>query len=154
MTITDTRKTHESHCHRLEPVNARKAPYALWPDSLPIRNSFITSGSPKISAQTIYKMMNAPPPFSPTIYGNFQMLPSPTALPAAANRTPIFDEKDLTISYSPFSTLYSNSKILMNPVSLKTLLMSSFTLRMTTLLPVDLALFKMLSRMRRPLEAI
>ena len=30
-------------------------------------------------------MTNAPPPFSPVIYGNFQMFPSPTAEPAAAN---------------------------------------------------------------------
>ena len=44
-------------------------------------------------------MMNAPPPFSPTTYGNFQILPSPTALPAAAKRTPIFDEKDFSIYF-------------------------------------------------------
>jgi hypothetical protein len=39
--------------------------------------------------------MKAPPPFSPTTYGNFHILPKPTALPAAANITPIFDEKEL-----------------------------------------------------------
>jgi hypothetical protein len=50
-----------------------------------------------MSEQAIYKMMNAPPPFSPTTYGNFQILPNPTALPAAANKTPIFDEKDFSI---------------------------------------------------------
>lgn len=42
----------------------------------------------------------------------------------------------------------------MNPVSLNTFLMSSFTPRMITLLPVDLAPFRMLSKIRRPLEAI
>jgi hypothetical protein len=29
-------------------------------------------------------MTNAPPPFSPVMYGNFQMLPNPTAEPVAA----------------------------------------------------------------------
>ena len=31
-----------------------------------------------------YRMMNAAPPCSPTMYGNRQMFPRPTALPAIA----------------------------------------------------------------------
>lgn len=59
----------------------------------------MTRGRPKISELRIYNMMNAPPPFSPTTYGNFHILPSPTALPAAASRTPIFEEKDFAILF-------------------------------------------------------
>ena len=47
----------------------------------------MTRGRPKISELRIYNMMNAPPPFSPT------------ALPAAASRTPIFEEKDFAILF-------------------------------------------------------
>ena len=49
---------------------------------------------------------------------------------------------------------YSNSKRLINPVNLKTFLMSSFRLRITTLLPPALAPFRIPIRMRRPLEAM
>ena len=37
-------------------------------------------------------MTNAPPPFSPVIYGNFHMFPSPTAEPAAANIKAVLDD--------------------------------------------------------------
>ena len=37
-------------------------------------------------------MTNAPPPFSAVIQGNFQILPSPTAEPVAANMNRIFDD--------------------------------------------------------------
>ena len=38
--------------------------------------------------------MKAAPPFAPTSVGKRHTLPSPTALPAAASKTPIFDEND------------------------------------------------------------
>ena len=49
---------------------------------------------------------------------------------------------------------YSTSKMLMKPVSLKTLLMSSFMFFKTTLLPPAFAPFRMLMRIRRPLDAM
>lgn len=36
----------------------------------------------------------APPPFSPAIYGNFQILPKPTADPEAANMNASRDDQD------------------------------------------------------------
>jgi hypothetical protein len=41
-------------------------------------------GRATITIQRIYTITNAPPPFYPAIYVNFQILPKPTAEPAAA----------------------------------------------------------------------
>jgi len=54
---------------------------------LPIRPNVTSAtiiGRAIITIQRIYTMTNAPPPFSPAIYGNFQIFPKPTADPAAA----------------------------------------------------------------------
>ena len=52
--------------------------------SLPILSSAIKIGMPTKNVIKRYKITNADPPFSPTIYGNFHALPSPTADPATA----------------------------------------------------------------------
>ena len=42
-------------------------------------------------------MINNPPPSFAARYGNLQMLPRPTALPAAANTNPIEPENELLL---------------------------------------------------------
>ena len=48
------------------------------------------------TSKTLIKYVNtkAPPPFCPVRYGNFHMLPKPTADPKVAKKTAKPDEKD------------------------------------------------------------
>ena len=52
--------------------------------SLPILSSAIKIGTPTRKVIKRYRIINAEPPFSPTMYGNFHAFPSPTADPATA----------------------------------------------------------------------
>ena len=52
----------------------------------PIKTSTINTGRPRVITKKIYKRTNNPPPFSPALYGNPQILPSPTAEPVAASK--------------------------------------------------------------------
>ena len=67
---------------------------ALTIDDLYIRptaNSRIISTTPKLETIMMKGTRNAPPPFSPTMYGNLQIFPIPTAEPIQANRNPKFE---------------------------------------------------------------
>ena len=57
----------------------------LWRPRRPSTISAIMMGRPMNATHARYTSTNAAPPCSPVMYGNFQMLPSPTAEPMAAN---------------------------------------------------------------------
>ena len=50
----------------------------------PSNTSAIMTGIPTDRMHSRYTITNAPPPYSPVMYGNFQILPNPTAEPTAA----------------------------------------------------------------------
>ncbi|MNN23176.1 hypothetical protein D3C81_1365630 [compost metagenome] len=54
----------------------------------PMASSAINTGKPTTIKQIIKRRKKAAPPFCPVIYGNFHMLPRPTALPIAASIKP------------------------------------------------------------------
>src|SRR5690606_13188282 len=72
----------------LPPDNARKAPTGFWPVLRPMVSSATITGKPTAKQHTKYTRMKAAPPFSATTLGYFQMLPRPTAEPAAAMMNP------------------------------------------------------------------
>ena len=51
------------------------------------------AGMPKATTSSRYSTRNADPPYSPIMYGNRQMLPSPMAAPAVVRTTPHADPK-------------------------------------------------------------
>ena len=66
-------------------ANRRIAPVIQDDDERPIMHSEKKIGRARKTEDNIYMMMNAAPPYSPTIYGNLQRLPSPIADPAIAS---------------------------------------------------------------------
>ncbi len=58
----------------------------------PIMNSAISKGNPTMTVKNINKRKNAPPPFIPVIYGNFQMATSPITAPADDKIKPNLDD--------------------------------------------------------------
>ena len=52
---------------------------ADFPSALPIANSIASTGIPIIIEKNTYKKRNIPPPFFPTIHGNFHSFPQPMA---------------------------------------------------------------------------
>jgi hypothetical protein len=48
-------------------------------------------GAPISNVNKMKSRKKAPPPFSPVIYGSFQMAPNPIADPAAARINPSFE---------------------------------------------------------------
>lgn len=69
-------------------------------------------GKPISAIQSKYTNTKAAPPLSPTIYGNFQILPRPTAEPAAASTKVIRDDHCACASFAihhPLSRLLCKS---------------------------------------------
>ena len=59
--------------------------------SLPMLSSAKNATKAIAKVRSKYKIINAEPPLFPTIVGNFQALPRPTAEPAIARTKPIFE---------------------------------------------------------------
>ena len=64
----------------------------------PTANSITMIGSPKIKRKNRYRSTNAPPPYTPVIYGNLHTFPRPIAQPADININPSLDENFSLVS--------------------------------------------------------
>ena len=96
---------------------------------LPMATSAVSRVKPNVSANIRYITRYSPPPSFAARYGNLQIFPSPTALPAAASTNPIDPENEcLFFSFSMFPVGKSplpSCKIL-NPLYYKQALCQSF----------------------------
>ncbi len=90
MTNAASTPMNPTTCHGLAGrSSALNAPTGLDWAALPSMTSAMMIGRPRNRMQARYSRMKILPPFSPAMYGNRQMFPSPTALPAAARINPI-----------------------------------------------------------------
>ena len=83
----------------------------FWPRR-PSSHSETRIGKPISAIQSKYTNTKAAPPLSPTIYGNFQIFPRPTAEPAAASTKVIRDDHCACASFAihhPLSRLLCKS---------------------------------------------
>ena len=76
------------HCQAVPGASFLNAQNAFFWLLLPIMNSQRRIGSDNRKTHSMYMMMKAAPPYSPTIYGKRHMFPRPMADPAMAIRTP------------------------------------------------------------------
>ena len=76
----------------------------------PIATSVVSNTNPKVNTSTRYTRRNRPPPSFAHKYGNLQIFPTPTALPAAAKTKPIEPEKLLPFSFISNSPLNKVNK--------------------------------------------
>ena len=73
---------------------------------LPIENSDNITGIPINTIKAIYNNKNAPPPFCVVTSGKRQILPNPTAEPAAAAITPNFEPNESRFPGTPAITTF------------------------------------------------
>ena len=83
-----TTPTAPTHHQRVPGLKRLKAPTGDCPDPRPRTISATRIGAQINTMQNRYTTTNAAPPPRPTWVGNPQMLPSPTAEPAAARMKP------------------------------------------------------------------
>ena len=80
----------------INPINPKRESNDLYASiglSLVLRpkaTSAVSNVKPNVNNNNIYTSTNNPPPFCAARYGNLQMLPRPTAEPAAAITNPNF----------------------------------------------------------------